>query len=114
VDHLGSRHGELRRPRGQPPLAGKARVPLRTNHFASQIAAAEAGLGLALLPSPYGHLRALRRARTTRALAAAVTEWPRSELWLVGHRILRDVPRVAAVWTFLLDELRAIRGGEPA
>ncbi len=31
---------------------------------------------------------------------------PEAALWLVGHRVLRDAPRVAAVWTFLADELR--------
>jgi hypothetical protein len=30
------------------------------------------------------------------------------DIWLIGHRILRDVPRVAAVWTFLAEELRAL------
>jgi DNA-binding transcriptional LysR family regulator len=86
--------------------AGKAAIPLRTSHFASQVAAAEAGLGLALLPALYARIRPLARARTRKALAASVAEWPTSELWLVGHRLLRDVPRVAAVWSFLLDELR--------
>ncbi|WP_437574889.1 LysR family transcriptional regulator [Sorangium sp. So ce887] len=90
--------------------APRAPTPLRTSHFASQIVAAEAGLGLALLPAPYARRPTLERARTTRALAASVESWPRSELWLVAPRILRDVPRVAAVWTFLVEEMRAIVG----
>jgi DNA-binding transcriptional LysR family regulator len=94
--------------------AGKAAVPLRTSHFASQVAAAEAGVGLALLPAPYTKIRKLQRARTTRALAASAEEWPRSELWLVGHRVLREVPRVAALWSFLLEEMRALHGGAAA
>jgi hypothetical protein len=44
-------------------------------------------------------------------LGGSVHEWPKSELWLVGHRVLRDVLRVAALWSFLLDEMRAIHGG---
>jgi hypothetical protein len=30
---------------------------------------------------------------------------PPIQLWLVGHRALRDVPRVAAVWDFIVDEV---------
>lgn len=86
--------------------APRAEVPLRTSHFASQVAAAEAGLGLALLPAPYASRPTLERARTTRALAASMASWPSSELWLVTPRILRDVPRIAAVWGFLVDEMR--------
>jgi len=93
--------------------AAKARAPLRTSHFASQVAAAEAGVGLALVPAPYTRIRKVERVRTTTALAESVGAWPKSELWLVGHRVLRDVPRVAALWTFLAEEMRAIQG-DPA
>jgi DNA-binding transcriptional LysR family regulator len=90
--------------------AGNAPTPLRTNHFASQIAAVQAGLGLALLPAPYAKLRRLVSARATKRLAASSQDWPRSEVWLVGHRVLRDVPRVAVVWSFLAAEMRALHG----
>lgn len=88
--------------------APRAETPLRTSHFASQVAAAEAGLGLVLLPAPYARRPNLERVRTTRALAASVESWPLTELWLVAPRVLREVPRVAAVWTFLLEELRSL------
>ena len=88
--------------------AAKAPVPLRTSHFASQIAAAEAGLGLALIPPIFAELRKLYPVKLKRALHAAADEWPTSEMWLVSHRIVRHVPRVAAVWSFLLDTLRAL------
>ena len=48
-----------------------------------------------------------------KALAASVDDWPKSEVWLVVHRVLRDVPRVAALWSFLVEEMRAIHGGLP-
>ena len=38
------------------------------------------------------------------ALDATLAELPSSETWLVGHQALRAVPRVAAVWTFLMRE----------
>jgi DNA-binding transcriptional LysR family regulator len=87
--------------------AAKAKIPLRTSHFASQLAAAVAGVGLALVPEPFVARLGLARVRTTRALAAVAL--PRTELWLIAPRPLRDVPRVAAVWTFLVDELRPRR-----
>lgn len=86
--------------------APRAEIPLRTSHFASQVAAVEAGLGFALLPAPYAQRPGLERVRTTKVLAASLEASPRTELWLVAPRILRDVPRVAAVWTFLIDEMR--------
>ena len=46
-----------------------------------------------------------RIAYSSLALASSVSELPISETWLVGHRALRAVPRVAAVWTFLVEEL---------
>lgn len=84
--------------------ASAAAIPLRTSHFASQITAAEVGLGVALLPASYLGVRGLQRVRTSRALAS--TTWPHSELWLVAPRPLREVPRVAAVWRFLVELLR--------
>jgi hypothetical protein len=33
---------------------------------------------------------------------------PVGNLWLVGHRALRGVPRIAAVWTFISETMRAI------
>jgi DNA-binding transcriptional LysR family regulator len=88
--------------------APRATVPLRTSHFASQIAAVEAGLGLALLPEPYARRPGLERVRTAKPLVGSIDAWPRSELWLVAPRILRDVPRVAAVWGFLAAEMRRL------
>jgi DNA-binding transcriptional LysR family regulator len=94
--------------------APRAEVPLRTSHFASQVAAAEAGLGLALLPAPYALRPGLARARTTRALASSMETAPKTDLWLVTPRVLREVPRIAAVWTFLVEEMRRPRAPSTA
>jgi hypothetical protein len=40
-----------------------------------------------------------------RSLAEAKAALPGDDLWLVGHRALRQVPRVAAVWSFLAAAL---------
>jgi DNA-binding transcriptional LysR family regulator len=83
-----------------------ARVVLRTSLFSAQLIAAEAGLGLLLVPEPYLRGEALAPVRYAPALAASVAEWPTDSLWLAGHRAMREVPRVAAVWKFLAEELR--------
>jgi DNA-binding transcriptional LysR family regulator len=88
-----------------------ADVALVTSHFASQLAAAEAGAGVVLVPSIYRGLRTLVEVPYARALAAAADDWPVDDLWLVGHQALRDVPRVAAVWGFLLELFRGLPGG---
>jgi DNA-binding transcriptional LysR family regulator len=91
--------------------APHAEVVLRTSHFAAQLAAARAGLGVVLAPEQ--HLRVYRLAPVpfVPALQASAAAWPEDDLWLVGHKVLRDVPRVAAVWQFLVDELRVGRRG---
>ena len=81
--------------------APKAQVVLQTSHFASQISAAEAGLGLLLVPEPYLQVTRLRPVAPPVGREASVDALPTDRLWLVGHRALKDVPRVAAVWAFL-------------
>jgi DNA-binding transcriptional LysR family regulator len=82
----------------------RSAVVLFTSHFSTQLAAVAAELGAALLPPVYVRLAAVAPARHAPALAASIDELPVSETWLVGHRALRAVPRVAAVWTFLIAE----------
>lgn len=83
-----------------------ADVALRTSHFASQLVAASGGLGVALVPRIYARVHPLVPVRFASGLAPAADEWPTDDLWLVGHRALRDVPRVAAVWDFFVALLR--------
>jgi DNA-binding transcriptional LysR family regulator len=83
-----------------------ADVALRTSDFLAQLAAAASGLGALLAPIPYLPRAKLVPLRYTPGLRASAEAWHTDELWIVGHRALRDVPRVAAVWTFLIEELR--------
>jgi len=80
-----------------------AQIALRTSDFLAQLAAARAGLGLMLAPVPY--IEAWNLAAVPRQ-APLETDFPSDDLWLVGHRALREVPRVAAVWEWLAAELR--------
>jgi len=82
----------------------RSAIVLRTSHFTMQVAAVEAGLGAALLPPAYARVASVAPLRHVRALATSMNELPINETWLVGHRALRAVPRVAAVWVFLVEE----------
>jgi DNA-binding transcriptional LysR family regulator len=82
----------------------RAALALRTSHFSAQVVAVESGLGAALLPHRYLRAKTLALIRHAPALAASIAEIPSTEPWLVGHRALRAVPRVAAVWAFLVEE----------
>jgi DNA-binding transcriptional LysR family regulator len=79
---------------------------LRTSHFASQLAAARAGLGVVVAAAPFAGAGLVEIAHT-RSLDGAWSELPSGSLWLVGHRALRHVPRIAAVWDFTLETMTA-------
>jgi DNA-binding transcriptional LysR family regulator len=82
----------------------RASLVLRTSHFTTQVAAVAAGLGVALLPPAYTRVAGLVPVRHGAELVGSISDLPTTETWLVGHRALRAVPRVAAVWAFLVEE----------
>jgi DNA-binding transcriptional LysR family regulator len=69
---------------------------------------AEAGLAVAVLPKIFCKSRRLVPVKLGRRLRSELPPAPRSALWLVGHRALRDVPRIAAVWQFIEEEARRL------
>jgi DNA-binding transcriptional LysR family regulator len=88
---------------------------LKTSHFASQLGAARAGLGVVLAAAPFAHT-GLVPVSPAKGLADAWAALPVESLWLVGHRALRHVPRIAAVWDFVIaslgeEALRALSSG---
>jgi DNA-binding transcriptional LysR family regulator len=88
--------------------AARAPMVLRSSNVACQLTAAATGLGVGLFPLPFVRARGLRELRLAPELAASAAQCPTSDLWLVGHRALRDVPRVAAVWKLVADEIRRV------
>lgn len=78
---------------------------LRSSHFQSQLAAAASGLGVMLASEPFAAVRPLVPVKIARALQPAWDALPVEDLWLVGHRALRTVPRVAALWDFVVEHL---------
>jgi DNA-binding transcriptional LysR family regulator len=86
------------------------RIVLRTSSVEAQLRAMEAGLGAALHVRAFASAGALAPLRLGRALQRRLPPYPRGGLWLVTHRALRQVPRVAVVWDFLLEELERVSG----
>jgi DNA-binding transcriptional LysR family regulator len=84
-----------------------ADIALRTSDFLAQLAAAAHGLGFVLAPEQYLDQVGLAPVALAPPLRAAAAALPVDDLWLVGHRALREVPRVAAVWNFFLEEMRS-------
>ncbi len=79
------------------------RIVMRTSSMSAQLAAVVSGLGATLAPTPYARLPGLAELSLTPRLRDRVRPFPEGSLWLVGHRALREIPRVAATWTFLRD-----------
>ena len=77
------------------------RVVLISSNFATQIAAARLGLGLLVVPRPYLDVYGLEEPKMSRLLRETTANIAQDELFLVSHRVLRQVPRVDAVWRFL-------------
>lgn len=77
------------------------RVPFRVNSILAMASAARVGLGIAALPCYVGDtLRELRR------VAGPIAELE-TQLWLLTHPDLRQVPRVRAFMDYLPEALRS-------
>ena len=107
----GEELGSIPQARWMSTHVPRERRALLTSSLTLQLAAAEAGLGLVLAPAPYTRAFDVVPARMGRRLAASLAALPEDELFLVGHRAQRDVPRVAAVWRYL-DEAFAEMAAE--
>lgn len=68
-----------------------------------QISVVCTGLGAALMPSKNVAHYGLVPLKLGPKLRRSMTPWPSDELFLVTHRSLRKVPRVSAVWDFLVE-----------
>jgi len=86
------------------------RIVMRSNSMSAHLAAVRSGLGATLAPTPYAGLEGLTELSLSRPLAKKLRPLPEGSLWLVGHRALRDVPRIAATWSFLSERFRGVVG----
>lgn len=78
---------------------------VRSDSVRVQIAVVCAGLGAALVPSQSVAHYGLVPVKVSAALRRSMAPWPRDDLFLVTHRALRKVPRVRAVWDFVLEHI---------
>ena len=85
-----------------------ARLVVRSDSIRVQIAVVARGLGVALLPAPSIDHFGLSPVTLDPPRAAGMQPWPVDDFLLVTHRALRHVPRVRAVWDFLLERRAAI------
>lgn len=76
---------------------------LITSSYHSQIEAVRAGLGAALIPR-----NIIRLDRSLVELSLKLPPTPDLSLWLAAPRSLRHVPRIDAVWTTLLAQMRSL------
>ncbi|HEY5145594.1 MAG TPA: LysR family transcriptional regulator [Polyangiaceae bacterium] len=81
---------------------------LRSTSLAAQIAGVQSGLGVALLPKVLAEGYGLVPLSIAAALEPTTRGWPVDEIWLAASRSRRALPRVAAVWDFLLERAREI------
>jgi DNA-binding transcriptional LysR family regulator len=82
-----------------------AKVALLATDLSTLVRAARAGIGALLMPEPIAALEGgLVR------LPLDGVELPEGSLWLVAHRALRRVPRVAVVWEWIVSYFAAEEG----
>jgi len=79
---------------------------LRTSHMGAQFTAAHAGLGVMLADPQSARRAGLVEVPLAPALRRALPPFSGGEVWLVVHRALRELPRIAAVWSFLEETAR--------
>lgn len=84
------------------------RIVLRTSSMDAQLHAARMGLGALLVPRPFLEWVGLQEVKLGRGLARRTPPRPVGSLWLVGHRALREVPRVRALWEFIVEKAAAL------
>lgn len=84
-----------------------SKVVLRTSSMDAQLHAARTGLGALLVPRAFLDWIDLAEVPLERSLAKRLPSPALGTLWLVGHRALRDVPRVRAVWEFIVERAQA-------
>lgn len=75
---------------------------VRSDSLRLQIAVVCSGLGVALIPSKSLAHYGLAPVKVGAKLRRSMSDWPRDDLFLVTHRAIRNVPRVRAVWDFLV------------
>lgn len=99
----GERFAEI--PTARWLVRGGAQPVVTSDNLVTQIAAAAAGIGVALVPAASVAHYGLANVAPARSITERAGPLPTMELYLVTHRILRSVPRVRVVWDALVEAL---------
>lgn len=78
---------------------------LRTTSPATRLRALKSGAGICVLA------RALAAQHPELERMEGLPELPEFPVWLVGHRALRNLPRVKALWSFLTERCEELESG---
>lgn len=83
-----------------------ASIVVRSDSVEVQLEAIASGVGVGMLAEQYLHVRPhFSEVKLSRALTGELARAPLGELWMVAHRELRAVPRIAACWDFFAKRL---------
>jgi DNA-binding transcriptional LysR family regulator len=86
----------------------ESRIALRCSTYEPIVLAARAGVGVMMgSDDAFGPPDGLEPVRFAPALARRLPAFPTGAMYLVGHRALREVPRIAAAWDFLVEAASA-------
>jgi DNA-binding transcriptional LysR family regulator len=102
----GDRYSNIRPARWVKARLAENEPAVRSDSLTAQLAAAAAGVGIALVPGPSAAHYGLVPVKLGAALRETVSDWPRDDLFLVTHRALREVPRVRVLWDALVARAR--------
>lgn len=78
---------------------------VRSDSLRVQISVLRAGVGAALVPAVSVAHYGLVPIDISKKLRRSMSPWPCDDLFLVTHRAIRKVPRVSAVWDFLVERV---------
>lgn len=98
----GERFAEVAPARWLTTHAADVEPVVRSDSLLFQLAVIASGAAIGFVPEPSIEPHGLVPVEVHTRLRAARREWPVDDLFLVTHRVLREVPRVRAVWDLLI------------
>ncbi|MDX2019704.1 MAG: LysR family transcriptional regulator [Deltaproteobacteria bacterium] len=88
------------------------RVRVRFGSMDGLLGAVRQGLGVAVLPEPFTHLAGVSQVRCASGVRQSLDALAPVEVWIAGHAKYRNVPRIAAVWDWLVQTIQRPTPGE--
>jgi DNA-binding transcriptional LysR family regulator len=78
------------------------RVVIRATSMIGMVEAVRSGIGMMLMSRPYALLLELQTVDCLPEIKKTLEALPPAELWIAGHTAYRNIPRIAAVWDWLV------------